>query len=111
MVVKNARADDLADFAEQAGQENRQRELQAKAARLQRENDADKAEFAAMVEDIDRQRSAAVQGVAQPADAPTVDELYLRQRQTQQEYADRVQQRNQQLQDVQAELDQYNQQR
>lgn len=105
-VVRNTRTDNLAEWTDRVDQENRKRELETRAARLERENRADQAEFAAMVEEIDRQKDAASQGAP---DLPNVDTLQYRQRQAQQEFANRVQRRKAELQDVQAELGQYEQ--
>jgi hypothetical protein len=75
--------DTLGEWAEALGQENRKRELHAREVRLQRENEIDAAEFAAMVEQ-------------QPEQA----------RQSQQEYRERIERRNAQLRDAQWELNQ-----
>ncbi|HZP12260.1 MAG TPA: hypothetical protein VFB36_07550 [Nevskiaceae bacterium] len=85
-VVKSTRADHLGEWVDRLAQDNRTRELHAREIRLQRENEADTAEFAAMVE-------------AQPDQA----------QQSQQEYRDRIERRNAQMRDAQAELNQYEQ--
>jgi hypothetical protein len=102
-VIRNTRTSALAEWADQTDQENRKLELQARAQRLQREERADQAEFAVMEEQIDRQKDAVGQGVA---DMPSIGQLQLEQYQAQREYADRAQRRNAELQDLQSQLNQ-----
>jgi hypothetical protein len=97
----------LGEWADQVGQENRKRELLARAQRLQRENQAETAEFAAMVEQLNEQKNASAQGVA---NVPSVPELEQQQYQAQRDYRSRMDQRSAQMSEVQAELGQYQQQ-
>ena len=102
-VVKSVQQDTLGEWADQIHEENRQRELQGRAQNLQRQNHADTAEFAAMVEEMDKQRDASVQGVA---DVPPAWQIDQQQRQAQIEYQNRLKERSAKLRAVQSELNQ-----
>lgn len=102
-VVKNTRTDALRRWSDEVGQQNQQRELQTRAQNLEQQNRADAAEFAAMVEESDKQREASAQG---GADLPPTWEIDQQQRQAQREYQSRVQERNAKLRAVQAEINQ-----
>jgi hypothetical protein len=100
-VVHNARAESLAQWVDQVDRDNRQRELQSQVANLQREKRADTAEFAAMVEDLDKRREALEQG---GADLPPSWQIEQEERRAEREYGDRMREHDAKLQAVQRDF-------
>lgn len=101
VVKRSARDDALAEWADQAEQESQRRTLETRVRSLRQQNDAERAEFAAMIEENQQKQAAARQGTA---DLPSLPMLEIEAQRLQQEYAQRIQQSNAELRATEAEL-------
>jgi hypothetical protein len=91
----------LSEWIARTERENRQREAERRVKALQQQTQAEEAEFAVMMEDLEQKQQAAQAGVA---DVPPIYQLEATKVQVKQEYAERLQQNRAELRDAQAAL-------